>query len=286
MAAPLLLCGCVAQPEWPLDFDGAAAFEEVRRLVEISPRDSGTEGARAAAAHIASRLRAFGLDPEIIGFEDDTPRGRIPFYNVSALLPGRSRERLVLVSHFDTKSGMPAGFQGANDSGSSTGVLLELARQLKQYKPALTLQFLFVDGEECMVAYGPSDGLHGSRYMARKLKEERVPVRAVLVADMIGDADWQPFVAANSDPLPARMLLHAAEAAGLRDRVRLGPPVLDDHVPFREAGFPAALLIDFTYGSAPGLNDWWHTVEDTLDKLSVESLLDTGRLLLHLIGRL
>jgi hypothetical protein len=283
----LLLTGCRAQhAPLPQTFDGAAAYDEVRRLIEISPRDAGTPGARQAAAHIAQRLRVAGVQPEIITFTDPTPSGPLEFHTVSAQIAGRRPDRVVLVSHFDTKRGMPPEFTGANDSGSSTGVLLELARQLHAIRPEFTLEFLFVDGEECQFLYGPQDGLHGSRQAAARLKQGNLPVRAVIVIDMIGDADWRPTIPRNADARLAATVMRAAESAGLRDRIRLGPAMLDDHVPFLEAGFPAVDLIDFTYGSAPGLNDYWHTREDTLDKISPRSLEHTGRLLLHLLCEL
>ncbi len=293
------LCGCgrgsapasrSAERFNPAAVDGARALDEVARLVALGRRDSGAPGAERAAEHLRDRLRAAGVEAEIEAFEDDTPRGRVVFRNVVGRLPGRGRGLIILGSHYDTKSGMPEGFEGANDSGSSSGLLIELARVLNAGpKVAPEIWFVFFDGEECMIAYGPRDGLHGSRRMARDLVESGRArgVRGVLVLDMIGDRDLTVSLPRNATPELTRMLLDAARAEGARDHFRLQPgEVLDDHDPFFRAGMPAALLIDFEYGSAPGLNDYWHTAEDTMDKLSAESLARVGRVAVRFINAL
>jgi len=272
----------------PAAVDGGRALEEVAALVALGLRDAGTPGAAAAAAHIRDRLRAVGVEAEIDEFEDDTPLGPMVFRNVIGRLPGRGEGLIVLGSHFDTKRGMPEGFQGANDSGSSTGLLIELARVLKA-APTLgpEIRFAFFDGEECAVAYGPRDGLHGSRRMARELVERQRArdTLAVLVLDMIGDRDLTVTIPRNTHPGLARALFAAAAEEGARDRFRLAPAaILDDHVPFLQAGMPAALLIDFEYGSGPGRNDYWHTAGDTMDKLSAESLALVGRVTIRFLN--
>lgn len=275
----------------PAAVEGERALEEVAALVALGLRDSGTPGAAAAAAHIRDRLRAIGVEVDIEEFEDDTPLGPMVFRNVIGRLPGRGEGLILLGSHFDTKRGMPEGFQGANDSGSSTGLLIELARVLKAGpKLGPEIRFAFFDGEECIVAYGPRDGLHGSRRMARQLvdRQRARDVLAVLVLDMIGDRDLTVMIPRNTHPDLARALFAAAAEEGERDRFRLAPTaILDDHVPFLQAGMPAALLIDFEYGSGPGRNDYWHTAEDTMDKLRAESLALVGRVTIRFLnGRL
>ena len=106
--------------------DGQRALAETAALVALGPREAGTPGAERAAAHIRSRLEAAGIEARIERFEDDSPGGRAVFHNVIGRLPGRGEGLIVLGSHYDTKSGMPEGFEGANDSGSSTGLLVEL----------------------------------------------------------------------------------------------------------------------------------------------------------------
>jgi len=270
--------------------DGQRALAETAALVALGPREAGTPGAERAAAHIRSRLEAAGIEARIECFEDDVPGGRAVFRNVIGRLPGRGEGLIVLGSHYDTKSGMPEGFEGANDSGSSTGLLIELARVFRE-GPVVgpEIRWVFLDGEECRVAYGPRDGLHGSRHLARQLVEEgrAKDVRAVLVLDMVGDRDLTFTLPRNQTPALLRRLLAAARAENVRERCRLLPhDVLDDHEPFLRAGLPAALLMDFEYGRAPGLNDYWHTAEDRLDKLSAESLTMAGRVVVRFVNNL
>ena len=170
--------------------------------------------------------------------------------------------------------------QVTTDAALTSGLPLQV-RLVESYR--------FLDGEECRVAYGPRDGLHGSRHLARQLVEEgrAKDVRAVLVLDMVGDRDLTFTLPRNQTPALLRRLLAAARAENVRERCRLLPhDVLDDHEPFLRAGLPAALLMDFEYGRAPGLNDYWHTAEDRLDKLSAESLTIAGRVAVQFVNNL
>jgi glutaminyl-peptide cyclotransferase len=297
VAAGLLLtsaCGPAAI-EWTPDpalFDGARAFEETARFVAVGPKHSGSPGAERAAEHIAARLTALGYTPETDAFEDRTPLGPVMFRNVLASTGGaepRPDARIILLgAHYDTKYGIP-DFVGANDSGSGVGALLELARVLNVAPPppGLEVRFAFLDGEEARIAYGPRDGLHGSRRLAARAVGEgwATRVNAVVILDMIGDRDLQLTLPRNCTPALVQAVFRAARAGGERDRVRwLAQQVLDDHVPFMDRGMPAVNLIDFEYGTAPGLNDLWHTPNDTLDRISPESLALTGRLALRLLG--
>ena len=150
-----------------LSFSGERAFEEVQRLVAYSPRDAGTVGGHKAAAHIASRLEMHGLSVTMDHFTDTTPEGLKNMINVLGFLPGSSDNWIILGSHFDTMPGIDH-FQGANDSGSSTGVLIELARILRDQERHHGLIFAFFDGEEGIANYIPGDGLHGSRHFANQ----------------------------------------------------------------------------------------------------------------------
>ncbi|MDD2459997.1 MAG: M28 family metallopeptidase [Kiritimatiellia bacterium] len=265
------------------------ALAHVTGLVEqCTPRDAGTPGAEKAARWILDRLAERGVDARIDRFTDPTPRGPKPFFNVLATLPGTGDGWIVLLSHFDTMGGISEGFQGANDSGSSTGLLIELAAILRAAGPLPhTILCGFMDGEECMLAYSDRDGFHGSRRLARQMKAEGRSVKAVILMDMVGDRDLKLTVPRNGTGALRLLALKAAEATGDRDRIGLFDGIVyDDHQAFLDLGFPAVNLIDFEFGSAPGLNDYWHTPADTLDKLSAESLLTTGRIVLEMVNRL
>ncbi|OQW97369.1 MAG: hypothetical protein BWK77_01860 [Verrucomicrobia bacterium A1] len=288
--AALLLSGCggPAAPYPPAAIDGAHALETARAFVALGPKDSGTPGAAKAAGWIRDRLTAYGWETEIDEFRDGPPGAEIPLRNVIARRRGAGPGRVVFGAHYDTKSGIP-GFEGANDSASGVAALLEIARAYSNAVPAFELWLAFFDGEECRVEYGPHDGLHGSRRLARKAVEEgwAPDVRAVVVLDMIGDRDLTVTVPRNGTPALLTAVFEAARAEGARDRFRLAPGgILDDHVPFLEAGMPAVDLIDFEFGSAPGLNDHWHTAADTIDKLSADSLALVVRVALRAAGLL
>jgi len=298
----LLTCSCTpppppaAEPPATIPFtaaNGSNALSRVAAFCALGPRDAGTPGGERAAAWLVSELRREGLAPRLDTFTNDTPAGPLVCRNIVAELPpattgAAGRSAIILLSHFDTKSGVSPDFIGANDGGSSTGLLLELARALH----ATPLRhchvlFGFLDGEECRVQFGPRDGLHGSRRLAAQLAAEKRRVRAAILLDMIGDRDLTVTLPANGTPQLTLLALEAAKIAGVRPKFRLADGgILDDHQPFLNAGFPAVDLIDFQFGSAPGLNDYWHTPADTLDKLSDASLTAVGQVVVEMLRRL
>ena len=294
-----VLTGCRPSPANPANeipdipptlFDAATAFNETAALAACYPRHAGTPGAEQAALHIRNRLQTFGLESFLDSFSDPTPRGTQTFHNVFARLPGQRRGLILLASHYDTKSGIPPPFCGANDSASSSGVLLELARVLA---PCTNLPqeilFVFFDGEECLNYYQTHDGLHGSRRLARQLLEnDRADdVTALILMDMVGDPAYTITIPQNSSPSLIRLAFQAAEQEGIRTQFSLYRYAIgDDHEPFFTAGIPAINLIDFQFGSAPGRNDYWHTPEDQMARISPESLGRTGRVVLHMLNSL
>ena len=293
-AAAGLWCaaGCGPSPEKPaavapavavpaaIAVSGERALEEVRKFVELGPRDSGTPGAERAATYLRDRLRELGVEAEIQEFTDLTPVGELTFRNVLGRIPGTGGRILLLGSHYDTKADIE-GFVGANDSGSSTGLLLELARVLMARAPhAMEIRFAFFDGEESRQRYGPNDGFHGSRHLAETMEADGslTNVAAMILLDMVGDRDLTITIPRNCTPWLTTLAFDAARAEGARTKFQLYPyTVGDDHEEFFARGVPAIDLIDFQFGSAPGKNDYWHTAQDTLDKLSAESLETVGR---------
>ena len=268
-------------------FSGERALAGAVEFYELGGKVAGSEGAERGAEWIAARLAAEGVEARVEEFEDETPGGMKTFRNVEGRL-GNGERRVIFGAHYDTKGGIE-GFAGANDSASGVGLLLELARVLKGAGvgegewdgEGMEFVFLFFDGEECAERYGPKDGLHGSRRAARRLKAEG-RTGPFLLFDMVGDADLRVEFPKNSSAELARAAMAAAEAEGVRRAFGLYPgTILDDHVPFAEAGFPVLDFIDFAYGSGPGLNDYWHTAEDTPDKLSASSLETVGRVALR-----
>lgn len=285
-------------------FSGTNAYKEVAGLVAVGRRDAGTEGAALAAGHIKARLDQLGIPAEVDEFGDETPDGSRRFRNVVGRIPGGSR-RIILMAHYDTKSGIGERFQGANDSGSGVGVLLELARVIVDARRAgesrrtgdagaglrddPSLWFAFLDGEECRHRYGPQDGLHGSRHMAAQVTagEDAGKIVAAILVDMVGDRDLSITIPRNGTPELAALAFRAAEEEGVRSLFSLLPgSILDDHQPFLDRGIPALDLIDFEYGSRPRSNDYWHTEQDTLEHVSPESLATVGRVLIRMLNAL
>jgi glutaminyl-peptide cyclotransferase len=273
----------------PASFSESNALREVREIVNLGPRDAGTPGAERAAIHLLNRLQLHGVSARLDVFTNLTPRGDTVFRNVVGEVRGTGPLTVILGSHYDTKSGID-GFEGANDSGSSCGVLLELARTIAAGPaPGASFQFVFFDGEECMVSYGPNDGLHGSRHHVERLvrRGKATSVWALILLDMVGDRDLSVTLPRNCSPFLLHAVLQSAHEESARHLFALHPfSVGDDHVPFIEAGIPAVDIIDFAYGSAPDLNDYWHTPADTMDKISAESLGVVGRVTLRTINRL
>jgi hypothetical protein len=261
-------------------FDGARAFEHVRQLVAFGPRVPGTPGNARAREYIVSQLRGFGCAVEEQPFSASAPSGRVEMANLIAKLPGKKPATLLLLTHFDTLR--REGFVGANDGGSSTGVMLELARLLCGRERELTLWVAFLDGEEAFVEWSSTDGTYGSRQLAASLalSGELKNVKAVVLADMVGDRDLRINEESNSTPWLREMVRDTAARLGYSKEFS-GPllAIEDDHLPFLRRGVPAVDLIDFDYPP-------WHTPGDTLDKVSARSLGVVGHVILELLPQL
>ena len=267
-------------------FSGENAMEYVRTQVSFGPRPPGSEALRQCREFIVQELRSFGYQVEDDAFTADTPYGPIKMHNLIARKGEGNRGAIVLASHYDTKLMEGKNFVGANDAGSSTGLLLELARVLVSKKDSLDYWFLFTDGEEAFVEWSTFDGTYGSRHLAKRWKQEGVAgkIRAFILLDMIGDRDLDIYYETNSTPWLMDMVRETAFRMGL-DSIfsRYRNSIEDDHIPFLDIGIPCVDIIDLNYG--PG-NSYWHTDEDTLDKISPQSLEDVGRLVLEVLSEI
>ncbi len=264
-------------------FDGQAAFAHVERLVGFGPRPAGSEALANARRYIVKELKKIGARIREQPFTAQTPDGPIRMVNVIAELPGRRPEAILVGGHYDTKFFPNFTFVGANDGGSSSGLLLELARSLARRPREFTYWIAFFDGEEARREWSPTDGIYGSRHLAGSLQRERraVPLRAVVVVDMIGDRRLDIRREAASTPWLTDLLWGSARRLGYRAHfLEETLAVEDDHTPFLRVGIPSALLIDFDY------EPYWHTPEDTLDKLSPRSLQVVGDVLLDALPAL
>jgi Zn-dependent M28 family amino/carboxypeptidase len=261
-------------------FDGAAALRHVERLVALGPRPAGSPASARAREYILGELRAASIAARVEPFEAATPHGRLTMANVVAVVPGRRPDVILIGGHYDTKWFRDIRFVGANDGGSSTAVLLELARALAARPREFAYWIVWFDGEEARESWTATDSLYGSRWMAAELaRTGRLP-RAVLVADMIGDRDLAIRREALSTGWLTDILWTTAARRGFGAHFLPGMlAVEDDHAPFLRAGVPAALLIDFDFPP-------WHTAGDTLDKVSSRSLEIVGDVLLEALPAL
>ncbi|MDT4895887.1 MAG: hypothetical protein QOH25_964 [Acidobacteriota bacterium] len=264
-----------------LAVDGARAFEHVRKQVEFGPRPAGSAELARTREYILAELKSHGgLNVTVDEWQAKTPIGARGMANVTAELPGESSDVIVLGSHYDTKLFKEFRFVGANDGASSTGALLEIARVLATsgQKPRLTYRFVFFDGEEafcknwddCQTPDGP-DNTYGSQRYVKQLKEknEIKRVRAMILLDMMG---YKNLELGRNETLSTRWLIDAVwDTAG---ELGYGEYFIDeiehcdgdDHVPFLQEGIESLDIIQL------GSYDYWHRAEDTLDKISPQSL--------------
>ncbi len=286
-AAALLATAVVAGlPLAAAAFDGTRAYRDVERLVALGPRPPGSPALDRARAYLAGELRAAGWRVREQPFTAATPRGGVRMVNLIAEWPGRHPEIVAVGGHYDTKVFTGFRFVGANDGGSSAALLLELGRSLaarfRTAPPAYTHWLLFFDGEEAQVEWSATDSLYGSRALVAALRAsgELPRLRVLIVADMIGDRDLGIRREAASTPWLTDLVWAVARRLGhARQFLDERQPVEDDHAPFLDAGVAATLLIDFDYGGRPGENRYWHTPEDTVDKLDPASLATVGEVL-------
>ena len=267
-------------------FDAQRAFRDLKAQVELGPRPSGSAAARRTAELIAARLTDAGASQVTI---------QHPYGNVLGTIAGPEEGVVVVGAHYDTKDAIP-GFLGANDGASGVAVMLELARSLPRPLTGPSIQFVAFDAEE---ARGDrdflADGARGSKQYVRYAKaggeQGAAPVadiHAMVLFDMVGDCDLEIPRETSSDPE-----LYGAFADAATELTGAAAPfegtfggVVDDHTEFITAGIPSVDLIDFDYGPGPPPGSWWHTPEDSLDKVCPESLNAVGEPAVRAIPRI
>jgi glutaminyl-peptide cyclotransferase len=265
------------------EFSGEKAFAHVQRLVDFGPRPAGSTAVEKSRGYIEDQLRRSGWQVTRETFSDDTPRGRTQFVNLIAQYSGQGKAAsplFLLCSHYDTKMFEIIRFIGANDGGSSTGLLLELARVIGQHPNlARKIELVFFDGEEAVEQFSQADGLYGSRYFARQLQGAGAKqFRGGLLFDMVGDRSLGITLPADSPADMTRDIFAAAEALKLRNHFTyLDRELIDDHVPLTAIGIPTLDIIDFDF-------PWWHTADDTMDKISAQSLQTVGSVALYYLS--
>lgn len=261
-------------------FDSARAFEHLKRIVEIGPRPAGSPGAQKTRDYIRAQMKQLGVAVSDQAFEAKTPAGPVQMVNLRATIPGPGQGRLIIAGHYDTKRFEEFAFVGANDAGSSTAFLIELARVLKDRRNALTIELLFLDGEEAIGEW-ETGNTFGSRHYVLEAGQNAASLRqikAMILVDMIADRELVLKRETNSTPWLVDAIWSAARQLKRPEFSDETTVVEDDHLPFLRAGIPAVDIIDLEYPDAT--MRYWHTAEDTLDKVSPHGLQVVGDVLL------
>jgi glutaminyl-peptide cyclotransferase len=278
-------------------FDGSRAFGHVRHLVELGPRPPASDAIRQAQSYIIEQLKSYGCYVEEHDFHASTPIGDLPMKNIVAKIPGTGPGIVLFATHYDTVR-LP-NFVGADDGGSGTGIMMELARVLCSRKGRLNIWIVFFDGEEAQGQWTDRDSIqwtdtnntYGSREMAASmaLSGELKRVKAMVLADMIGSSnlkikrDMDIKRERGSTPWLVELIWATAARLGyenvfIREDYLVGG---DDHFSFIRRGIAACDIIDFGIQ-----NTYWHTPQDTLDKVDPRSLAVVGHVFLETVPEL
>jgi glutaminyl-peptide cyclotransferase len=276
----------VADSGPPPQIDSKRAFQYIKEIVAFGPRPMGSDSHKKLENYITAQLKGDQVEDD--AFTADTVEGKFPVRNIIAKYPGTKDGIVVILGHYDTVYPLRnSGFVGANDGGSSTAILLEYANQLRGRKrDGCSVWLVWTDGEEAVRHWTDTDSLYGSRHLAEKWEKDGTlkKIKALLVMDMIADADLNIDRNTNGAPWLLDLIYTAAERGGYQSHfyARAGG-IEDDHMPFVKRGVPSADVIDLDYGYN---NVYWHTSQDTIDKLSPKSLEIVGDTTLEVIRML
>ncbi len=255
----------------PPTIDSARAMRYTKEIVALGPRPIGSANHKKVESYIASHLKGDAVEED--AFTANTPEGKFPVRNIIAKFPGMRDGIVVIASHYDTNYPLrDTSYIGANDGASSSALLLEIANQLRgQKRDGYSVWLVWDDAEEAVKTWTDADSLYGIRHLAQKWQDDGTikKIKAFLLADMIGDADLNIDHDQNSTPWLEEVVYQAATRLGYQSHFFAREnQVTDDHIPFMQRGVPCADLIDFDYGYN---NVFWHTPQDTVDKLSPKS---------------
>src|SRR5260221_6475107 len=238
-------------------FDGKRAFAHVAKQVGFGPRPSGSAAIGQLQEYIQSELASYGCKVETDSFTADTPVGRLPMKNIVAKIPGDKPGIIMLATHYDTK--LMQDFVGADDGGSSTGVMLELARLLCSQRGAYQVWITFFDGEEAMKEWSETDSRYWSRQIAAKMAMSGdIPkVKAFLLADIVGTRPARFKRESDSTKWLVDVVWGTAKKLGYGD-VFLDESLegSDDHDPFLKGKVPFVGVTDLEHNPGCNLYDW------------------------------
>jgi hypothetical protein len=271
-------------PAAPPEFNASRAMEFVKEIVAFGPRPLGSKNHEKVENYIVAHLK--GVDVEHDDFEINSAEGHFPVHNILAKFPGTRDGIIVIASHYDTNWPLRnTAYVGANDGASSSALLLAIADQLRGKKlNGYSVWLLWDDGEESMkLPWDDPEALYGVRHIAQKWQDDGTlkKIKAFLLEDMIGDADLNIEKVTDATPWLEELVYQAAINVGYQSHFFGREMVVgDDHQPFLDRGVPSADLIDLNYGYN---GVFWHTPQDTVDKLSPKSLAIVGMVTLETV---
>jgi Zn-dependent M28 family amino/carboxypeptidase len=266
-------------------FDGKRAYDQVAKQVSYGPRPAGSPALAKLQDYLETELKSYGCTVETDSFSAETPAGRLPMKNLLVKIPGQKPGIILLGTHYDTKR--LDNFVGADDAGSSTGVMLELARLLcKQPPQKYAVWIAFFDGEEAVnPQWKDPDNRYGSRQMAAKLAAtgDLKDVKAFVLADLVGGNDLllkpEEFSTKSLNELVWKIAAQLGYQNIFVNEQIAG--VSDDHLSFLARKVPSVDLINLNTSTS-----YWHTPQDTMDKISPKSLAIVGHVILETIKQL
>jgi peptidase M28-like protein len=267
-------------PETTGGFDGKRAYNQVAKQVSFGPRPPGSPAIQKLQEYMLNELKSYGCSVDADSFSADTPAGRVPMKNILVKIPGQKPGIILLGTHYDTKK--LDNFVGADDGGSSTGVMLEMARLLCKQPGKYAVWIAFFDAEEAFnVEWHDPDNCYGSRQMAAQLAAsgDLAKVKAFILADIVGGR--KPHFRRDMESTKWLVDLVWNEAAKLGyANIFLNEPYDvggDDHFSFTKRKVPSVDIIDLVPEDVP----YWHKPEDTLDKISPKTLAIVGHTILE-----
>ena len=272
----------------PPHFNGAKALEYARQFVAIGPRWPTSPGHLKAEEFLRNRFKHDQLEEDV--FTASTPIGPVAMRNFIVRFPGKKPGVIVLATHYETNYPLRTiNFVGANDGGSTTGLLLAIADQMHQQTAGgnkldgYSVWLLFDDGEEAFNVWSSSDSTYGTRHLAAKWGRDGTlgQIKAFILADMIGDKNLDILRETRSADWLVELVRKAAHKFGYdKYFFQTEGAVEDDHLPFVERGVPSIDVIDLDYGPN---NSYHHTAQDTMDKISARSLTIDGDVFMETI---
>jgi glutaminyl-peptide cyclotransferase len=268
-------------------FDGKRAFAQVAKQVSFGPRPAGSSALAKTQDYILGELKSYGCAVDVDSFSSDTPAGRLPMKNILVKIPGDRPGVILLGTHYDTKR--LENFVGADDGGSSTGVMLELARLLCSQHGRNNVWIAFFDGEEAVrPEWQDPDNCYGSREMAARfaMSGDLLRIKAFLLADIVGTRTPHFKRETYSTKALVDLVWGVAKRLGYENIfIDDSSAVEDDHQSFLKRHVPSVDVIDLDNGPNGDVY-YWHTPQDTLDKISPKTLAIVGHVFLESVKEL